>query len=437
MGIEYIGMKPVLATREGKVSTCSNHWTSSLIAQGLMRAKTARQAIQLMGAMVEKYGFTYYWAPEAGCAIPVIDGREAWIMEIFGPGADWTPDSGEPGAVWCAQRLPDEHVSCSANRSRIGKLELTDSNFFMASPNVFSLAEGLKLWERGTPFKWCEVYGTTGGTENSMREWASLNSLAPSLQLEATGDPARDRYAFSVQPDKQVAVDDLMAVMRDCYEGTEFDVTNDPVFQHQGNKSVLARPVGSPDLFELLGVKPPRCIASETSGYVYISQIRDWLPAPVSGCMWSTLGPSFTSCFVPVYSGTRDVRDAWSRRPNFTKIDLSQAQWRFQLVEDLVGLKYQEAIDDVRRVFEPAEKQFLTLQPKFERAAAEVFHRYGAETAQRFVTQYSNACLKSVDETYGELVDYLTFKYLYSYADVASPVLPTVAQPQIPALPRD
>lgn len=64
------------------------HWTTSLIANGSMQARTAREAIRLMGGMAEKYGFTYYWAPAAGCAIPVVDRKEAWIMEIFGPGRE-------------------------------------------------------------------------------------------------------------------------------------------------------------------------------------------------------------------------------------------------------------------------------------------------------------------------------------------------------------
>ena len=70
-------------------------------------------------------------------------------MEIFGPGADWTSSSGRPGGVWCAQRIPDGEVGCSANRSRIGKVDLANSDRFLASPNIFSLAEALGFWETG------------------------------------------------------------------------------------------------------------------------------------------------------------------------------------------------------------------------------------------------------------------------------------------------
>jgi dipeptidase len=432
MGIEYMGMKPELANTKGCASTCSNHWTTSLIANGLMRAKTAREAIRLMGSMVEKYGFTYYWAPSAGCAVPVVDGEEAWIMEIFGPGRDWAPGDSKPGAVWCAQRVPDGEVSCNANRSRIGEVDLGSPDDFMASPNIYSLAEELELWKPGRPFIWYEVYGTTGARGNSLREWAALNQLAPSCRLTATGDPVSDRYPFSVKPDKRISVRTLMAVMRDGYEGTEFDVTEHPRFKPRGTKSPLARPFGSHDLFDLIDIKPERCIGSETSGYVYVSQIRPWLPGPVSGCMWFTLGPSYTSCFAPIYSGVTRITDSWSRNPDFTRVDRTQVQWEFQLTEDLAGIKYQEAMKDVRGVFEPAEAQFLDLQLDFEAAAVQRFEKHGATKAERFVTQYTNSCLEDVAEAYQKLVDFLMFKYLYSYSKAAPLRLPKVRSPRIP-----
>ena len=432
MGIEFMGMQPQLVSHKGVVSTCSNHWTTSLIANGLMRSKTAREAIHVMGSMVERYGFTYYWGPSAGCAIPIVDENEAWIMEIFGPGQDWTPGSNKPGAVWCAQRVPDGEVTCNANRSRIGRVDAGDSEYFLTSPNIYSLAKELGLWKPGSPFVWHDVYGTAGDRGNSLREWAVMNSLAPSLGLQVTGDPEKDRFPFSVKPDAKVSVPVLMSLTRDCYEGTQFDITDQDGFNPGGKKSPLARPFGAPELFNLAGVQPERCVASPTSGYVYISQIRDWLPAPIAGCMWFTLGPSCTSCFTPIYSGVTKITESWSRSPNFTRIDRTQVQWNFQLVEDLTELKYQEAIKDARDVFRPAEDQFLALQGKFEETAAVVFEEHGPERAMELVTRYTNSCLDDVDAAYTELVDYLMFKYLYSYAQSAPPAPTRVSAPKIP-----
>ena len=135
--------------QRGRVGPNSNHWTTSLIANGLLRAKTAREAIRVIGSMIDEYGFLYYRAPGAGVALPIADDREVWLMEIFGPGEDWTPDSGRPGGVWCAQRIPDGEVGCSANRSRIGAVDLEDPDHFLASAQHLLAGGGTRFLEAG------------------------------------------------------------------------------------------------------------------------------------------------------------------------------------------------------------------------------------------------------------------------------------------------
>ena len=77
----------------------------------------------------------------------------------------------------------------------------------------------------------------------------------------------------------------------------------------------------------------------------------------------------------------------------------------------------------------------MTLQPEFEDAAVRVFREHGAARAEQFVTAYTNSCLEKVDGAYGELVDFLTFKYLYSYAQAAPPKLPGLGKLTVPPMP--
>ena len=433
IAIEFVPMRDGLACQRGVVGPNSNHWTTSLIANALMRARTAREAIGLIGAMVEHYGFQYYRAPHAGVALPIADDREAWLMEIFGPGQDWSPDSGQPGAVWCAQRIPDGEVGCSANRSRIAEVDLADRDMFMASPNIYSLAEELGLWKEGDPFVWREVYGVPGTTANSLREWRALSLAAPSLGLKATGNPAVDRYPFSVKPDQPLTVQRLTAILRDGYEGTEFDITEHPAFNPNGKKSPLARPWGSAELFDLLRIEPKRALCTPTSGYVFVAQLRDWLPEAVGNCLWFAYGPACTSCFVPIYAGVTELPDAWDQAPNYTRIDRDQTAWNFRLVCSLAtNLEYQNTMKDIRRVLEPAEAAFHGIQSQVDKAAVEVFKRQGAEAATRFLNVYADHCLTQVGYTYHELVDYLMFRYLLEDWEVAPPTLPAVAPPVTP-----
>ena len=435
IAIEYIPMRPGLACARGAVGPNSNHWTTSLIANGLMRARTARQAIQLIGAMVEEYGFLYYRAPAAGVALPIADAREVWLMEIFGPGAGWSAGCGKPGGVWCAQRIPDGEVGCSANRSRIGRVDISNSKDFLASPNLFSLAAELGFWEEGQPFVWHDVYGMPGSRGNCLREWRALSLVAPSLGLKASGDPRADRYPFSVKPDRPITVRSLMSIMRDGYQGTQFDITEQAAFQVEGTKSPLARPWGPPELFDLLRIRPERAIGTPTSGYVFVAQLRDRMPAAIGNCLWFAYGPAYTSCFVPVYAGVTDLPDSWEQPADFTRINRDQAQWNFRLVYSLANnLRYQDAVGDIQKVILPAEERFLAAQPEFERAAAGAFQRGGARGAEALATEYAGQCLQQVGYAYRELVDYLMFRYLLSDAEVAPPALPCIAAPVLPAL---
>ena len=432
IAIEFLPMRDGLACDKGRVGPNSNHWTTSLIANGLLRGRTAREAIQVIGAMIEHYGFLYYRAPTAGVALPIADGNEVWLMEIFGPGKDWTPDSGRLGGVWCAQRIPDGEVGCSANRSRIGVVDLDDADHFLASRNIFTLAEELGLWTSGDPFLWHDAYSGPGDRSNSMREWRALSLVAPSLGLKVTGDATLDRYPFSIKPDQPLTVPMLMSVMRDSYEGTAFDLTAQAASKLPAGQNSLACPWGPPELFEVLGLKPERAICTPTSGYVFVAQLRNSLPTAIGNLLWFAYGPADTSCFLPLYAGVTDLPDAWDHPANFTRIDRRQPQWNFRLVHNLSHRpQYRDAIRDIQQVSRPAEETYLHIQGELERAAAQIFHQHGANAVEAFLTDYARQCASHVGSAYVELVDYLMLRYLVGDTEFARPTLPRIAAPTV------
>ena len=175
----------------------------------LQRCTNARDAIKLIGKLIKKHGYGDW-----GECITIADKKEVWQLEILGEGPD------KIGGVWAAQRIPDGHVGVSANISRIGKLDLKNSDYFMASDNVFKAAKDLKRWDGKKEFKFWEVYG---GVDKpfKIREFFILNHFAPSLKL----DFEADELPFSVKPDNKISVRDVMAMYRETYEGTEYDMT--------------------------------------------------------------------------------------------------------------------------------------------------------------------------------------------------------------------
>ncbi len=121
------------------------------------RGGTAREAIKVMGEAAEKYGYGF---TDSGEMLAVADTKEVWLFEIMPVGALWTPESGKPGAVWCAQRIPDDHVSVCPNESRIGEIDMNNKDMFMFSPNVVSFAVDQKLYDpkSGKPFNFKRAY---------------------------------------------------------------------------------------------------------------------------------------------------------------------------------------------------------------------------------------------------------------------------------------
>ena len=105
----------------------------SLIYITLQRARNAREAIQVMTSLVEKYG--YY---SSGESFSIADPNEVWIMEMIGKG------EGEKGAVWVALKIPEGYISGHANQARITTFPLNDPENCLYSRDVISFAREKK-----------------------------------------------------------------------------------------------------------------------------------------------------------------------------------------------------------------------------------------------------------------------------------------------------
>lgn len=423
-GESTIGGRPELMNSKGLLWAYSNSKNSALLAIALQRAKTAREAIRVMGSLAEKYGYA-----QTREHLTVTDEKEVWAFEIFGPGADWTPGSGKSGAVWCAQRIPDGQVGVCANRSRIAEIDLNRPDSFMASPNVHSLAIEKGWWnsKNGNPFVWREAYAkpTRGERGSIIREWRILSLVAPSLKLDINAG----RFPFSVKPDKPLSIQDVIAIHRDTLQGTRFDLTENAAFYIKGEKgpekSPMASPFGPLNLHKLLRVSSERMVGTDTSCFVSIAQVRADLPDPVKACLWFTLGPAWSGCFAPIYSGCSKLSESWAGN-NHARIVRGEAMWALKLAHELSYINYQNAAKDIRAVRDPVEAHFFAQRRAFEKAALDIYQNRGETAARLFVTNYTNACLNSVADGYWDLVDYLLFTYYFRSGWKAPQKLPVI-----------
>jgi dipeptidase len=395
---------------------------NSLLILALQRAKTAREAISVIGSLAEKFG---YYQPEFhGENISITDGKEVWILEIFGPGLDWHPGDESPGAVWCAQRIPDDHVCVSANRSRIGEIDLDNPERFMYSPNAITLAIKMGWWDpnAGEPFLWYEAYAPRDWSYCSLREWRVLDTLAPSLKL----GPHNNRFPLSVPPDAPVSLRNIMALHRDFYAGTPYDARSSANQNLTDEQTQLIYPyyryswIGDP-VQEMLGVHAERTLAV-WSAFSCVAEVDAGAPQPIRGCLWYGQGPAATTCYVPIYSGVRDVPNAW-KETDPTRIDWVSAHWAFSLVHELSRhSEWESASSAIARVRNPAENTLIDLQESVRNTVRHTISKGGIEAGCTIVTQYTETWLNSIVKAYWELVDYLLFTYYFpgSYRDPQS-----------------
>jgi dipeptidase len=367
----------------------------------LERSKTAREAIKLAGDLIKTYGYG-----DRGECITIADAKEVWHFEVFGEGPL------QKGGVWAAVRIPDDQVGISANIPRISELDLKNPDRYMASENVFKVAEEMGWYDpkKGEPFKFWKAYG--GGRPYAIREFYVLSTLAPSLGLKMD----MEELPFSVKPEKKLATSDVLRYYRETYAGTEYDATKNlmvprrqirrpgaeqpaqPV-QPEMVKSPLASPWLSSDLVQLINtlkpgtVQPMRTIAIVGCSYATVLQCRGWLPPAVGTVCWFAFDNPGLSARIPIFAGVTEVPPAFEVCAQH-RYRMDSAAWMFRRTNRLATVKWgfaQKLVEDTIREFE--QKALMEL-PVVEKAYLELLNSKTPEknpfTPARYITKYSN-----------------------------------------------
>lgn len=359
------------------------------------RCRTAREAIRLMGSLAEKFG---YGGEDGGEMLAVADPEEVWVFEIMPVGPLWTPESGKPGAVWCAQRVPDDHVSVCPNESRIGEIDLNNPDYFMASSNVVSFAVENGFWDpkSGQPFSWKKAYSPVEGNAQDQprraRMWRFFDLVSPSSRF-APNLPNMD-FPFSVKPDKLLSVKDVMELTRDKGYGTFFDPT----------RGIRGGPYQNPNYDSTA-----RLISVRQAEYTTVTQCRGWLPPPIGGIVWLSWGAQDTSCYLPLYAGIKALPPSFSVGDHWV-FNRSSARWAFDYVDFHVQVAYSLAIEEVKKAREKWEDGAIERIPEIDRQALELFRKHPAR-ASEFLTGFCLSQAEALVKAWWQLGDDLLVKF--------------------------
>lgn len=386
-------------------------------ALALQRCKTAKEALKLITALMEKYGFRPSCVGESESLV-LADTKEVWVLEIFAVGNDWRPGSKQPGAIWAAQRLPDDHITMIPNWSIIKQIDLKDTKNFRASVNYMSEAIDRGWYDpnSGQDFVWQDVYTPVAREWATSRFWLFHALYAPELANlpdRWTKDPFKgdDQYTqfveplsiypFSIKPNKKISVQDVMEFQRSTFSGTIYDKENAPgwFFPDKEGKlvrSVHATPFPTEEMRKLLKINRRRNVARARGEYGMIAQLRDWLPNEIGGVYWFYVDNAFTSAYVPMYAGITDVAECYKTYDK-DKYDENSMRWAVDFVDNLLYLKWQDAVKDLHAVRDPMEKSFFDEQKAVD-VEFEKRYKKSPKKAVKYITDLTierqNAVLK-------------------------------------------
>ncbi len=330
--------------REELVDTTGLIDYGNLIYLALQRSRTAREAIDVMAALVAEYG--YY---SSGESFSIADPNEAWIMEMVGKAGK------EKGAVWVAIRIPDDCISAHANQARIRKFDMKDKENVRYSKDVIKFARKMGYFNgKDEDFDFAAAYcpADFGGLRYcDARVWSFFNMFGEEDMNRylawAQGDATAEPMPLYMKPKAPLSLQDVQRGMRDHYEGTPFAITDD---LGAGPYNMPYRP--SPLGFKVDGKEyfNERPISTFQTAFTFVAQLRSYLPNAIGGVMWFGTDDSNMVVYTPVYCCATSVPDCYAEQyADPVVFSWKSSFWVFNWVSNMIYPKYSLVIDDMRQ----------------------------------------------------------------------------------------
>ncbi|GKI20823.1 dipeptidase [Odoribacter laneus] len=428
IGESTLSQRPELQVDKGEGKQIMTVEQAMIFA--LQRCKTADEALELITSLMEKYGFLPSCGPESEC-LTLADPEKIWVLELFSVGKNWTPESGKPGVIWAAQRVPDDHIAIIPNWSIIKEIDLSRPEQFKASANYQQIAieNGWYSPESGKPFVWQEIYAPIPREWATNRFWLFATTFAPSsapITDRKTENPfdnlnqyiqyvePLNLYPFSFKPEHLVSVQDFMNFQRSTFTGTIYDKENDAAWYYSGKngewvKSKLATPFPSSETQKLLKTTRRRAVARADGEYGMVAQLRSNMPREIGGIYWVFQDNAYTSPYLPLFTGVSRIPEVYSIYDPQQYSDNS-ARWAIDFVDNLLYLNWQDGKKDLEAARKPLEDDFFKQNTEIEKQYLEL-QKKNPKKARELLNTYAQECADRIMHTYTQLRNTLITKY--------------------------
>ncbi|MDE5712845.1 MAG: C69 family dipeptidase [Muribaculaceae bacterium] len=378
----------------------------SLIYITLERCRTAREAIKTMTDLVAEYGYA-----STGETFSIADKNEAWVMEMIGKGT-------EKGALWIAVRIPDDAICAHANEPRIRKVNYKDKENVMYCKDLFSFAKKHGYFKgKDEDFSFADAFKVhNSATRRSCdgRVWSFFRRFATPEEdkawfewVNADSDVPMPLYII---PDRKLSLKDMQDRMRDHYEDSPYEMTNDP--GAGPNKSPYRN---RPNRYQVDGktYTHERAVATQQTAWHFVSQSRADLPDPIGGVLWFGTDDANTSVYMPFYCSMTEVPEE-VRPGNGDLYTFSPTAnfWMTNWVANQAYHRYDLMIDDIRKVQSRLEEKFAGAREEKEKELLALYNANDMENLEKRVNEEGAAIAKEATDAYRDLAHFLLIRYL-------------------------
>ena len=342
------------------------HGLSEFTAVDLVtcQSATAREGVEVLLSLIDTYG-----SSEVNIAL-IADQKEAWYVEMYN------------GHQYAAVKLPNDKVCAFGNEFSLEYV--SDYSDCILSEELESLAKdnGFAVYGKNGELNLLSTYSGDEVVTNysHMRTWIAHQIMAPT----AYGDYDKgELYPLCFSAEEKVSLLDVMEIMRNRYEGTEY----------------------SPDE---TGRTDMRVIGTDTALSVHIAQIYPDLPADMSCVTWESTGPALYGVFVPVSNAATSISEPYSRSQTADEVGVFDTQlypyYRFKELNTLGVEKnaYKIYGEPVRAYWHQAEVLMTeSMQTVLKNAAS----LGDSKAAKQYITDYCNAVQEQAFDDAGQLLN--------------------------------